>query len=497
MSANSEDVGTAHGYKGPIGGKVGRHHHYAVKQGTVVFDPGYAVASFKVNLFDNDSWEPIRDFDVQLLNVEEGEAVIGSLDTCTCDIVDDDLYPQKWERGQDKPLNAADKIRPNCSKIEDYLTVDDVSDFELIRGVLFERWKQLYPSPCWAVLWCAYRAGYHMGMSLLLVLFIDKVWMPGEAEATPPGWDTAETSSNTTFGFSVGFCPNLASDTVACRMGLAFLGSCAVVVATVVQSYTETWIIHDIKCGLSGKQLRDWIVTQLLWVDAGRRSTMRAADYLNAATSEVETAAAVWEMAFPALECIFRLVLRIALVFGLQPEATPCVVFFIVTAGLIHWWRATPLRELLQRRIQTERQYVSSFADLAENPTLMRGIGVTFIRTNFNNDSGAFAKAHLEAIKYTVVTKEMIELVQGAVLAACFVFMSWLVNMGISTPGQAAGIFASYLSASSDIVFLSETLLKMKFSSEGMRMIGRSDPPPLLARCCAFRNRHSCARWKR
>ena len=57
-----------------------------------------------------------------MLNVEEGEAVIGCLDTCICDIVDDDLYPQKWERGVDKPLDAADKIMPNCSQIEHYLT---------------------------------------------------------------------------------------------------------------------------------------------------------------------------------------------------------------------------------------------------------------------------------------------------------------------------------------------------------------------------------------
>ena len=36
-------------------------------------------------------------------------------------------------------------------------------------------------------------------------------------------------------------------------------------------------------------QLRDWIVAQLLWTDDGRFSLMRASDYLNAATSEVDT----------------------------------------------------------------------------------------------------------------------------------------------------------------------------------------------------------------
>ena len=42
--------------------------------------------------------------------------------------------------------------------------------------------------------------------------------------------------------------------------------------------------------GLTGKQLRDWIVAQLLWADDGRLSMMRTADYLNAATTEVDFA---------------------------------------------------------------------------------------------------------------------------------------------------------------------------------------------------------------
>jgi len=61
VSANSVDVGTAQGYTGQRGGGVGRHHcHYAVKQGTVIFEPGVAVSSFDVPIFDNDLWEPIR-----------------------------------------------------------------------------------------------------------------------------------------------------------------------------------------------------------------------------------------------------------------------------------------------------------------------------------------------------------------------------------------------------------------------------------------------------
>ena len=47
------------------------------------------------------------------------------------------------------------------------------------------------------------------------------------------------------------------------------------------------------------------------------------------------------------------------------------------------------------------------------------------------------------AWKYSVVTKEIVEIVQGAVLAACVVFMPWLVNMGVATPGCSDNRFTS------------------------------------------------------
>jgi hypothetical protein len=77
----------------------------------------------------------------------------------------------------------------------------------------------------------------------------------------------------------------------------------------VLQSSTETWIVDNCKCGLTGKQLRDWIVAQLLWADDGRVSMMRAADYLNAATSEVETVAECYETIFVAVEKLVDLYL--------------------------------------------------------------------------------------------------------------------------------------------------------------------------------------------
>jgi hypothetical protein len=42
--------------------------------------------------------------------VVEGSGIIGTLDTCTCVVVDDDLYPRKVPRPRDIPLEPAEEV---------------------------------------------------------------------------------------------------------------------------------------------------------------------------------------------------------------------------------------------------------------------------------------------------------------------------------------------------------------------------------------------------
>jgi hypothetical protein len=58
----------------------------------------------------------------------------------------------------------------------------------------------------------------------------------------------------------------------------------------------------------------------------------------------------------------------------------------------------------------------------------------------FSQDTENFADAHLDAIKYAVVTKERIELFQGLFVAAIFLCSAVLVNSGKMSKGQAAGL---------------------------------------------------------
>jgi len=255
-----------------VGGQAGdavQDDHYTKTSGVTFFEEGSSLSYFDVQVSNDDTWEPIREFDVLIEDVVEGKGMIGVLDACTCIIVDDDLYPYKWVRDEEvHPIRSSERILPSCSGVHKYLTVDEVSDFDLIHRFFIERVRSLWPFSKWAFIWSCYRALYHVTMALVLILFIDNVWSePESADAA-----ASPVTSNTT---------------AAQRITLAVVLSLVVAVMTVIQSCTETWIVVNCKCGLTGKQLRDWIVAQLLWADDGRLSMMRAADYLNAATTEV------------------------------------------------------------------------------------------------------------------------------------------------------------------------------------------------------------------
>jgi hypothetical protein len=261
-----------------------------------------------------------------------------------------------------------------------------------------------------------YRAFYTVGMSLIVMVFLDFVWVEPpatisdnlrRAEVGQGGGGGGPGGEETDEGHFF---------RIMLATGLAFF----VIIATIVQSNTETYIRINSKCGLTGKQLRDWIVAQLMWADDGRLAMMRHADYLNAATSEVESVATCYEAIFPAIEKCFHFVLNLLLVIIYVdiPAGAPIAVFLILSllpiTLVVHWKRAHTTRQMLEKRIICERTYVSSLADIIENTATFRGLGASNVRKAFANDTEAYAKTHLAAVLYTVLTKERIELAQAS-----------------------------------------------------------------------------------
>jgi ABC-type multidrug transport system fused ATPase/permease subunit len=233
---------------------------------------------------------------------------------------------------------------------------------------------------------------------------------------------------------------------------------------------------------------------------------MRHADYLNAATAEAEAVAACYENIFECIERVahffFNLVLMIVYVDipASFPRASLFVCSLIPLTVLVHYSRATETRKLLEKRIRCERTYVSSLADILENTLTFRGLGATNVQKAFGHDTQAFSAAHLTAVKYTVVTKERIELLQGVILAIILAVTAYEVREGRLSTGGAVGLLNAFMTGTwashprkayallpeimltsllfliagtADITSLSQIALRMKFCTEGLRMVGR------------------------
>ena len=444
-------------------GTAGAGRHYESTSGIAVFEKGQTMTHFDVQVCDDEGWEPIRDFVATLEGVDHGNAVIGTLDTTTCVCVDDDIYPLKVDRTNFYPQHLSEDGLPSCINSDKFLTPTETDDFTLIRGFIMERWQTLWPFSGWGALWSVYRGMHGVAMSLILVMFIDCVYIDAETQMaeSPMCADLDKTNRITLAG---ALC--------------AFL-----LVSTYVQSCTETWVAENAKLGLTGKHLRDWIVAQIMWADAERLSKHRSADYLNAGTSEVEASSAIFEMIFPGIEKLSHFFFNMALICYIDAQYLPIFFMLVPIAVFTQRSRGSQMSRLLDKRQLSERQYVSSLADIIENTHTFRSMPESDIRRAFGKDTASFAKAHLTALKYSITTKERIEYVQGLILAGLFFISAILTNTvtkredgsysNTLTKGMAVGIINAFTTSSSDIIDISNMFIKMKFQSEGLRMVAR------------------------
>ena len=113
---------------------------------------------------------------------------------------------------------------------------------------------------------------------------------------------------------------------------------------------------QNAKLGLTGKQLRDWIVAQLMWVDHGRLNTMGMAQYLNVGTNEVEAAAQIYEQLFPLTERLTHFLCNVVLALFLNPFSAILIAILIPITSLVQWLRRSATTALLLERQRAERQ---------------------------------------------------------------------------------------------------------------------------------------------
>ena len=220
-----------------------------------------------------------------------------------------------------------------------------------------------------------------------------------------------------------------------------------------------------------------------MWADDARLSKHRAADYLNAGTSEVESSASIFEMIFPAIEKFSHFLFNLVFVIFLDPSLLPMFFLLIPITLMVQKSRGKQMSILLDKRQQTERQYVASLADIVENTHTFRSMPSSGIRQSFSQDTKNFASSHLTALKFSITTKERIEYVQGVMLSMIYFLNAVCVNWVIEaddgsrttylSKGTAVGIITAFNTSSSDIIDMSNMYIKMKFQSAGLRMLSK------------------------
>jgi hypothetical protein len=302
----------------------------------VTFDVGVALAHFDVSLVNDERWKSIRDFSCEIQEVVEGTGMLGDLVCTVCHVVDDDIYPVEIKRTIGQPRRMSEFLFPSSVHSEFFLTPEEFGDVRLIWGFLKECLKDTWPFSLWGVIWSVYRGAYSVIMTLVVVILIDYVWI---SEAQLEQWKSAS---------QVELKTELDN-----RLWTAVVLAVGCIFATLTHCKTETWVLKNAKYGAVTSSLRTNIVTQLLFADDGRLSSLRTSgvcvclcvclsvscpsslrasgvcvraraharvcrlsslrtsEYLNIATNEVESAARCCIQVFPAVERLAHFVLEV------------------------------------------------------------------------------------------------------------------------------------------------------------------------------------------
>jgi len=214
-------------------------------------------------------------------------------------------YPVKIPRTEGFPLRNSEHDLPSSISSPQYLTSDEIEDNILLVAFLRERWRENWPNSFWAAFWSVYRAIYLVSLQLVLIFYIDYLW------TQKTQWEVLDKLFNTTITTASSSSTTAAStastqDSGAVghhsnerrigagqegvgngRLIIAGILGLLVLTAHWLFSFTNNWILLNVRPGGNAKALRDCMVTQLLWADNGRLGIMRVSDYLTAATSEV------------------------------------------------------------------------------------------------------------------------------------------------------------------------------------------------------------------
>jgi hypothetical protein len=126
----------------------GSDDYNSVKSGELVLEPGHAVATIRIPLTQDKFWETIENFDLVLVRVLEGHGQLGHGTKSTVYIVDDDVYPENFERPP--------------------------SPWRLYWGFIKERWRHRHPKPLKAMFFLFYGSVHAVVATIIPKTIVDE-----------------------------------------------------------------------------------------------------------------------------------------------------------------------------------------------------------------------------------------------------------------------------------------------------------------------------------
>jgi len=392
---------------------------YKAVSGTLTFEPGDGIETFKVQISNDATWETMEHFEVQLTAVETGNAVLGSVVQSVVYIVDDDVYPQNFACLEHDPPT-------------------EPKPWELMWGFVRERWATRHPKPIKSLCCRCYDSIHEVIATYVPVLIVDTYIKNKDLD-----W-----------------------------MMLGILAA-VYLVSNLIKWYSEIKFMDWRGNSGTRKDLRNWLVTKFVYFSEAIHLEIENTHYFDCIINMVEEAVVNgWFQHFELSAALFDLALQLTLAIFLDWHAIIPVGLLIPVIIITIRMKQSRFEELLKIRMQAEDAWLHLVSDILTNWMLINSY-------NERDDrAGRFKKVYTDfynkhrasrffQLSYTWITKFANEVC----LAIVFVFGAQQAINGNITVGKYMALIKIFQRIGGRLVKIAGVLIKFQRGIEGLRRV--------------------------
>jgi ABC-type multidrug transport system fused ATPase/permease subunit len=387
--------------------------------GTLTFAPGDGIESFTVPITNDDCWETMEHFSVELTKIEKGNAVLGTVTKSKIYIVDDDNYPQNFPCLENDPPT-------------------EPGPWELMWGFIRERWRHRHPKPIKSMA-CVCYGGIHSVVATYVPIIIIDDYVKKD------------------------------------RIDWVVFG---ILAAVYLVSNLIKWYLH-IKFmdwrGNSGtrKDLRNWLVTKYVYFSEAVHLEIDNTHFFDCAINMVEeTVVKGWFQHFQLGAALFDLSLQLALAIKLEKLAVLPLGFLIPVIIITVKCRQAKFEKLLKIRMHAEDAWLGVISDIFANWMVINAYNARDDRAGaFKKIYEEFYKKHRASRFYQLDYKWIPRFANEIVLAGVLMFGGAMVVDGLLTMGKYVALIKIFQRIGSRLVKIAEILINFQRGIEGLRRV--------------------------